>query len=232
MPGRASIRLAAVAVIWGAACGRGGDGPRTIARAGADARLLGAAEGRAYWARGNELSWIDDALPAPQSLRIAGADWASRGTSIVETRRLFFVHHNKLEQLDIGAGSNPDVRARTFEAGEHPAGLVRQGDCAYVLDGDVECAGRGAVHGVPLIEGATCRQLAVPANGLQPLPFAADAQRFYWADQACPGRSSPPADTVAAIDRSTGAVTVLAPGEQVSGDLQLGTRGVSVPLRQ
>lgn len=139
-------------------------------------------------------------------------------------RPCVFFHYNSVALVEIGPSPRPTTRYRWLSLGEHPAGFVHDGDCAYVIHTAVECTGRGAIVGVPLVEGATCARLDVPVNGLQPRPFVADADRFYWVSDTCPERDDA-AQGIYAVDRATGVVTAFAPGERVSG-LQRGASGL------
>lgn len=218
---------------WLAACGGTPAGPKTIAHVDPDVRLLGAANGRLYWVRDSSLYWIDDQTPAARSAGIEGAEWASRATTFIDTSGVYLVHHNKLDHIWVSRARSPAVEVRRLDAGEHPAGVVRLGDCLYTIDVDVMCNDRGAIAGWPVTTNSTsCPRFTVPANGLQPIAFTADAQNFYWVNSSCASlhpMPSPWSHGVAAVDRTTGAASMIAAfasGERPPDALQSGTRGV------
>lgn len=214
------------------ACGNPPAGPKTIAHVDPDATLLGAAGGRAYWARKFSLYWVDDTTPGTQSVSLEGVDWAKRATTFIDSSGVYLVHHNKLDHIRVAPGAGSAVDVRRLDAGEHPAGVVRLGDCLYTVEVDVECNGRGAIVGWPLMSGARCPRYEAPADGFQPIAFTADVQNFYWVDGYCQFEHIPPAHashSVDRVDRATGAVSVvavLASGEASPELLQGGTRGV------
>ncbi|MDL1873275.1 adenylyl-sulfate kinase [Deltaproteobacteria bacterium PRO3] len=102
--------------------------------------------------------------------------------------------------------------------------LIENGINAYVLDGDVECRGDGAVLGIALVDGVHCPNLPVPANGLQPLAFAGDARHFFWSDTHCGERRASPTG-IFRVDRATGISTLVVPNE-VASELEVGKRGL------
>lgn len=225
--------LALPLATWLTACGGTPAGPKTIAHVDPDVRLLGAANGRVYWVRGSSLYWVDDKTPAARSARIEGGDWASRATTFIDTSGVYLVHHNKLDHIWVSGARSPAVDVRRLDAGEHPAGIVRLGDCLYTIDVDVMCTDRGAIVGWPATTaGASCPRFTVPANGLQPIAFTADARNFYWINSSCASMHplpSPWSHGVAAVDRTTGAASMIAAfasGERAPDVLQSGTQGV------
>ena len=225
--------LAMSLAAWLAACGGAPGDAKTIAHVDPDARLLGAANGRVYWARGSSLYWIDDKAPGAQSVHLEGVDWASRATTFIDTSGVYLVHHNKLDHITVSGARNAAVDVRRLDAGEHPAGVVRLGDCVYTIEVDVTCTGHGAIVGWPITtNGASCSRFVAPANGLQPIAFTADARNFYWVNGSCSSMHplpSPWSHGVAAVDRTTGAASMIAAfasSERAPDVLQSGAQGV------
>lgn len=220
MTAAARLGAACVALL---ACTGGAERPKRLASVGKGAKLLAAADGRVFWVRGKTVSWWDPTRGEARDLALEGADWASPAGVAADASGLFFVHHDRLEHLQIPReGTKAFLRTRL--APEHANGVVRDGDCAFVLNGDVECRGHGTILGFALADGATCPTADVPANGLQPLAFAGDARRFYWTDTGCGERASPTSG-ISMLERASGRVTRLVPHEW-GPELALGARGV------
>jgi hypothetical protein len=109
-----------------------------------ETRLIGAFDGRVYWASRQTLSWTDDALAEPLSFDVVGADWATRADFAVDSSGAYFSHHNKVShvareperfadgELSLGGWMrSPPV--------ERPTGLAIDGASIYVLALDVDC---------------------------------------------------------------------------------------------
>jgi len=207
------------------------DGEITLATAEPKARLLGAIDGRVYWANGPILSWIGDGMDRPLSGDPGGADWARRGNFAMDGRGVYYSHHNKASFLDIAPRKEPRPPFATSDswmrpAGEHPTGVAIDGQCVYTLALDVECRDRGAIVALPRGDTGRCQERPAQANGLQPGEFAMDADHFYWVDGSCLGES-PTAGHVKALPRGAGPVVVIADHEASPPvELRAGQRGI------
>ena len=131
----------------------GCNAPKEVATVPASARLLGAADGRVYWAEDAVVRWVDPGLKEPVSFNLIGGDWATRANFAAGSRRFHFSHHNKLGSFRVTGGPaarDIDLLDATVPAEAHPSGAVVDGDCVYLAEGDVDCHGRGAIFGLPI----------------------------------------------------------------------------------
>jgi hypothetical protein len=216
----------AFAALTLAACGGDAGGPGTLDHAGDHTHLLGAVDGRVYWARGDTLNWFDAKSGERLALDVPGAGWSGTATGLVTPGRVFVFQYDSIIWVEIGPGPHPKARQQRLTLAEHPAGFVHEGDCLYALHTNVECSPRnGAIIGVPLLEGSVCPRLDVPAKGFQPRPFAADTGYFYWANTSCAEQRTDEDFGVHAVDRATGAITDLFPNAYVS-ELRRGADGL------
>jgi hypothetical protein len=226
----ARVALLAVGILAGGSCRRS----EVVASLGRSAHLVGAFDGRVYWTEGETLRWSDGGdAPAP-AFAIEGVDWASRESNFTaDATDIFFSHHNRVAQLErepraAFPGADESIGIQTRMAGEQPSGVAIDGDCVYTLQADVDCQDRGKVLALPRTPGGSCAGRDVPANGLQPVEFGMDAERYYWIDGSCPfeggGRL---AGRIQAIGRRAGAAVVIAHEEASDPkDLHVGRRGI------
>ena len=222
------LALPAAIVTLALGCGRR---DKVLATNQSDAHLLGAANGRVHWVSDRMLHWYQEGFDEPRTFAAVGADWMKPGNVAFDARGIYYVHHNRLQYLELVPGpssaNNTEVGGWEKTAGEHPSGVALDDQCIYALHVDVECRGRGAIAGWPRTNGAACSRRDVPANGLQSGEFRLDAERFYWVNTACPSRFSSSNEGVKAFSRSSGQVIDVALLEpSVPRDLQVGNKGL------
>jgi hypothetical protein len=220
-----AVLIGAVALTGAAAgaCSRAKEVARDLP---ADARLLGAFDGRVYWAHDETLSWTDDALDAPLSIDEVGVSWATRADFTADATGIYFSHHNRVSHLRRDpSGGGWMSTARELD---HPTGAAVDGDIVYTLDLDVECLDRGAVIALSKATGDFLFRRDAPANGGQPVDFAMDASFYYWIDGIGGEMQSSRRDQkVIALPRRSGAPIVIAEHEaRPRTDLHVGARGV------
>jgi hypothetical protein len=213
-----------VVATFAACSGKAAPRPQPIAHVPAGVHLLGAANQRVFWAEGATLHWIGDPGLTAGSVPLTGVTELFRPSTFVDPTGFYYFHGNTLESVDI----SPDGRTATYRAarvaGVHPGGLARHRNCLYVLDIDVECHGNGALIGVPLVPGATCKHHGIVAEGKPLRPFAANDHRFVWVNGGCEKPSYAYESGIFSLNPDSGYIEASVKDELQPNELQLGDR--------
>lgn len=215
--------VAATVALVLAACGRREATPEVIGQVPAGAHLLGAAAGRVFWSQGPVLHWVGGPGQLAGSLAVTGVDELYRVRTFVDATGVYYLRDQGLERIEVGGDGGASQRSLGAVAA-HPGGLARHRDCLYVLDVDVDCKGNGALVGVPLVAGATCKRHGISAEGKPLRPFAANDQRIVWVNGGCEHPSAYYESGIFSLYPDTGYVQAAVRAEPAPNELQVGDR--------